>query len=142
MGAGLGLSHSEVSLLLSGMSTPEQVQQNLQAASRSGPNMLSEADLGVVTRVRDAYNALTRVPCTACRYCMPCPQGVNIPGLFDLANEGSMFGNWNVQRKRYEHMKNEGAAADKCIRCGLCETKCPQHIAIGDELASADKELT
>jgi predicted aldo/keto reductase-like oxidoreductase len=73
---------------------------------------------------------------------MPCPQGVNIPGLFDLANEGSMFGNWNVQRKRYEHMKNEGAAADKCIRCGLCETKCPQHIAIGDELASADKELT
>jgi predicted aldo/keto reductase-like oxidoreductase len=135
-------SHPEVSLLLSGMSTPEQVRQNLEAASRSAPNMLSEADLGVVTRVRDAYNALTRVSCTGCRYCMPCPQGVNIPGLFELMNEGSTFDSWDVQRKRYGHMKNEGTGADKCARCGLCETKCPQHIAIREELASADKELT
>ncbi len=135
-------NHSEVSLLLSGMSTPEQVQQNLEAAGRSKPDMLSEADLRVVARVRDAYNARTRVPCTGCRYCMPCPQGVNIPGVFELVNEGSMFDNWNVQRKRYEHMKSEGTAADKCARCGLCETKCPQHITIRDELVSADRELT
>ncbi|MHB8070835.1 MAG: aldo/keto reductase [Candidatus Cryosericum sp.] len=135
-------NHPEVSLLLSGMSTLEQVQQNIEAAGRSESDMLSNADLEVVARVRDAYNALTRVPCTGCRYCMPCPQGVNIPGVFELANEGSMFGRWDVQHKRYEHMKNENASADRCVRCGLCETKCPQHIAIRDELAAVGKELT
>lgn len=134
-------NHPEVSLLLSGMSTLEQVRQNIEAAGRSESDMLSRADLEVVARIRDAYNALTRVPCTGCRYCMPCPQGVNIPEVFELANEGSVFGRWNVQRKRYEHMKNEKASVDQCVRCGLCETKCPQHIAVRDELAVVDKEL-
>lgn len=134
-------NHTEVSLLLSGMSTLEQVRQNLEAADRAQPDMLSSDDLATIARVRDAYAALTRVPCTGCRYCMPCPHGVDIPGVFELANEGSMFGRWDVQRKRYERMRNEKTSTDQCVRCGLCETKCPQHISIRDELASADKEL-
>lgn len=134
-------NHTEVSLLLSGMSTLEQVRQNLEAADRAQPDMLSSDDLATIARVRDAYAALTRVPCTGCRYCMPCPHGVDIPGVFELANEGSMFGRWDVQRKRYERMRNEKTSTDQCVRCGLCETKCPQHIAIRNELAALDKEL-
>jgi len=135
-------NHPEVSLLLSGMSTLAQVQQNLDAAGVSATGMLAPGELDLIARVRDAYNALIRVPCTACSYCMPCPQGVNIPGMFQLVNEGSMFGSWDTQRKRYSQMKSEGSSADSCIRCGACEDKCPQHIAIRDELAGVAEQLT
>jgi predicted aldo/keto reductase-like oxidoreductase len=135
-------NHPEVSLLLSGMSTLTQVQQNLDAAGTSATGMLAPGDLDLIARVRDAYNALIRVPCTACSYCMPCPQGVNIPGMFQLVNEGSMFGNMDTQRKRYAQMKSEGSSAESCIRCGACEDKCPQHIAIRDELAGVAEQLT
>lgn len=135
-------NHPEVSLLLSGMSTLAQVQQNLDAAGVSATGMLAPSELDLIASVRDAYNALIRVPCTACSYCMPCPQGVNIPGMFQLVNEGSMFGSWDTQRKRYSQMKSEGSSADSCIRCGACEDKCPQHIAIRDELAGVAEQLT
>jgi predicted aldo/keto reductase-like oxidoreductase len=134
-------NHPEVSLLLSGMSTLTQVQQNLGAAGMSETGMLAPGDLDLIARVRDAYNALVRVPCTACSYCMPCPQSVNIPGMFQLVNEGSMFGSWDMQRKRYGQMKSEGSSADSCIRCGICEDKCPQHISIRDQLASVAEQL-
>jgi predicted aldo/keto reductase-like oxidoreductase len=134
-------NHPEVSLLLSGMGTMAQVQQNLDAAGRSEPGMLAAGDLHLIARVRDTYNALIRVPCTACSYCMPCPHGVNIPGMFELVNEGSMFGNPDLQHKRYVHARGEGSSADSCIRCGACEERCPQHIAIRDQLAGVAELL-
>ncbi len=135
-------NHPEVSLLLSGMSTMEQVQQNLTFAGRSQTGALSQEETALITRVRDAYQARILVPCTGCRYCMPCPQGVDIPGVFSLLNDGAMFDTWELQRKHYRHLKETGAAPDHCIKCGACEQKCPQRIAIREWLQEADKRLT
>ena len=135
-------NHSEVSLLLSGMSTMAQVEQNLLYADASHPDMLSPDEVALVAQVRDAYNSLIRVPCTSCRYCMPCPQGVNIPAVFQLINDGSMFGTMALQRDRYKAMREDNSSVDNCIQCRLCELACPQHIAIPQQLAACAAELS
>jgi predicted aldo/keto reductase-like oxidoreductase len=134
-------NHPEVSLVLSGMSTMAQVKQNLLYADASHPGMLSSDEVALVAEVRDAYNALIRVPCTSCRYCMPCPQGVNIPGVFQLVNDGSMFGTMALQRDKYKAMKADNSSVDSCIQCRLCELACPQHISIPEQLAACAAEL-
>lgn len=134
-------NHPEVSLLLSAMSTLTQVQQNLGAAGMSEAGMLAPGELDLIIRVRDAYNALIRVPCTTCSYCMPWPQEVNILGMFQLVDEGSMFGDRDMQRKRYGRMRGEGSSADSCIRCGACEEDCARHISIRDQLADVAGQL-
>jgi predicted aldo/keto reductase-like oxidoreductase len=119
----------EVSLLLSGMSTMEQVVENVASAGRSGPGTLTAEELAVVGRVRDAYRALIPISCTDCKYCQPCPNGVNIPGVFEVYNEGVMYDQPERARMSYNWIKPE-ARADQCIECGECEDKCPQQIEI------------
>ena len=81
----------EVSLVLSGMSTMEQVEQNLESAGRSGVGTMAEDELALIARVREAYLSLCAIPCTGCQYCLPCPQGVAIPDVLSACNEGRMF---------------------------------------------------
>jgi predicted aldo/keto reductase-like oxidoreductase len=119
----------EVSVVLSGMSALEQVQENICAAGRSGVGQLTARDLATVSTVRDRYNELCPVPCTRCEYCMPCPNGVNIPGNFAVFNEGVMYDVMPEMRRRYTHIE-EGARASACIQCRECESKCPQNIEI------------
>jgi hypothetical protein len=121
----------EVSVVLSGMSALDQVQANVQAASRSGIGALSAADLATVAAARDQYNELCPVPCTRCEYCMPCPNGVNIPENFTIFNEGVMFDVMPDMRRRYLHV-DEGARASACVQCRVCEDKCPQSIIISE----------
>ena len=85
-------SNPEVSFLLSGMSEMRHVEENLAYAERSRPGLLSAGELALVARVRDLYRELSPIPCTACRYCMPCPQGVSIPDILELYNDAHMFG--------------------------------------------------
>ena len=114
------------------MSTMEQVQQNIASADKSGINSFTPEDIGLVERVRKAYESDQSIPCTKCNYCMPCPQGVNIPRNFELYNEGTLYENPGASTPLYNwHFKDEEKASN-CIDCDICEEKCPQQIPISD----------
>jgi len=130
----------EVSLLLSGMSTMEQVVENVASAGRSGVGALTAEELALVGRVRDAYRALIPIPCTKCDYCQPCPSGVKIPSVFEIYNELTMYGGIERARLFYGWIKPE-ERADQCTECGECETKCPQQIEIIEWLKKAHAAL-
>ncbi|MBC7234458.1 MAG: aldo/keto reductase [Chloroflexi bacterium] len=124
-------NHPEVSVALSGMSSMQQVEENVASAERSGVHTLTAEELDIVARVRDTYKALCPIPCTGCRYCMPCPNGVDIPRVFDGLNRGVMYGNLEEARRRYLRME-EGQRASACMACRLCEAECPQGIPISE----------
>jgi predicted aldo/keto reductase-like oxidoreductase len=130
----------EVSVVLSGMSTMEQVEQNLDSAERSGVGALSAQELALVDRVREAYQGLCAVPCTACKYCLPCPNEVNIPRIFEIYNDYLMYGDTQRSRMFYGWL-DEKTRADKCQECEDCLEKCPQQIEIPEWLKKADAVL-
>lgn len=130
----------EVSFLLSGMTTMEQVEQNLVYADRSRPGLLTPKELELVAEVRDVYRELSPIPCTACRYCLPCPEGVAIPEILGLMNDAHMYGDPTRQRFQYTWI-DEGARADKCTECHACEDLCPQGIAIAGWMETAQAFL-
>lgn len=130
----------QIACVLSGMSTPEQVEENLEIASRSGVGEMSAEDLALVGRLRDAYKDLHPIPCTRCGYCMPCPQGVDIPENFQLYNNATVHQGSpkNLNRNLYVQMaESERAAA--CIACHECEAKCPQSIPISEWMPKVDE---
>ncbi len=131
----------EVSVVLSGMSTMEQVDQNVASAERSGPGTLSAKELALFDRVRTRYEELSPVPCTDCRYCLPCPNGVNIPRIFEIYNDVMMYGDDGRVNWAYNFGLDEKSRADQCVECGECLEKCPQAIEIPDWLAKAHKLL-
>jgi hypothetical protein len=129
----------EVTVALSGMSSMVQLQENLASVERSGVGSLSAADAALVERVRAAYEGLSAVPCTSCGYCLPCPQGVEIPRNLGLLNNGLTF-DLGEARQRYLYVGPPGRQqpadprilASSCIACRQCEDKCPQHILISE----------
>jgi hypothetical protein len=134
-------SQPEVSVVLSGMSNMEQVQQNLATADASRVGLLAPEELALVERVREGYADLIAIPCTGCAYCMPCPQGVDIPTNLAVYNEGIMFGTPEASRGQYAWQKfayeeqgiyDHDIRAEMCVQCGACETKCPQGIPISE----------
>jgi len=122
----------EVSVVLSGMSTMEQVEENLHIAQASRIGAFGPAEQELIARVREQYSERTVIPCTKCGYCMPCPNGLNIPGNFELFNFAHLYDDVTAARFRYKAMLNEGQRADSCIDCGVCAELCPQKIAIGE----------
>ena len=120
----------EVTVVLSGMSTMEQVQQNVASASVSAVRALSPEDQALIARVRETYRGFRAIPCTQCQYCMPCPNGVDIPRNFYLYNRGLIHGDLGFPRWLYGTAMPEENRAKECIQCRECEEKCPQHIEI------------
>jgi len=130
----------EVTLVLSGMSTMEQVAENLGTASRSEPNVLAAEELALFEGVRAAYEDLCPIPCTDCKYCLPCPSGVAIPGVFEVYNDLMMFQDEVRARMVYGWLE-EDERANLCTECGECLEKCPQNIEIPEWLVKAHKIL-
>jgi predicted aldo/keto reductase-like oxidoreductase len=136
-------NHPEVSVVLSGMSTMQQVVENVAYAEHSEPHNLTPGDLELIGQVRDAYRSLSPVLCTSCRYCMPCPHGVDIPHIFDLYNEAVIYDSPEKPRKYYNDTREikKEQRADNCIKCGQCLEKCPQKIPIPELLEKAHNFL-
>ncbi len=124
----------EVTLLLSGMTTIEQLLENLMIADTCQANELSHKELNIYNKVRKIYQDKIPVPCTGCRYCMQCPHKVNIPDCFGVYMDAHMFGNKERHTREYQWFVEEEERADKCVNCGACVSKCPQHIDIPKEL--------
>ena len=137
-------NHPEVTLALSGMSKMEQVVENVAYAEHSQPHNLNENELALIRQVRDAYLSLSPTSCTTCRYCMPCPNGVEIPRVFSLYNDAMIYGDATRPRKMYsnERMFKSEQRADKCTKCEICLEKCPQQLPIPDLLEKAHAFLT
>jgi predicted aldo/keto reductase-like oxidoreductase len=136
----------EVSLALSGMSSMDQIVENIESADRSGPGVLHQDELESISDIRDAILSHGFIGCTGCRYCQPCPQGVTIPEILAFYNEYYKNQDDSLKqqeiRKQYEEIVNSGTGADKCIRCGQCEDACPQNLPIRSLLSRAKMSLT
>ena len=137
-------NHPEVTVALSGMSTMEQVVENVTAAEHSQPHNLTAEELSLIGRVRDTFRSLSPVSCTACRYCMPCPNGVDIPGVFEYYNEATIFSDAARRREMYSdpNIFKDEQRANKCIKCEQCMEKCPQKLPIPEQLEKAHAFLT
>lgn len=131
----------EVGPVLSGMSTMEQVEEDVAYASRSAVGMLTDAERALFPRVEKAFETLQPVPCTQCRYCMPCPYGVDIPGNFDIYNTYYKFADRPKALWQYNTGMPEEKRASACVRCMKCVPKCPQGIMIPDSLSCVVEEL-
>ncbi|MBR3301068.1 MAG: aldo/keto reductase [Firmicutes bacterium] len=133
----------QVTCVLSGMNSVEMVRQNCRSASEARVGDLTDADRAMLKTVVEAIRGRTKVGCTGCRYCMPCPRGVDIPGTFAAYNTRYSDG-WPTAFKEYfmcTLLRKEPTSASLCIKCGKCEQHCPQGIAIREELANAAKVL-
>ncbi|MDL2225683.1 aldo/keto reductase [Eubacteriales bacterium OttesenSCG-928-M02] len=127
--------HPAVSCVLSGMNEQKQIAENLATFDRlPAAGTMTAAEEALFDDVRSIYEDLMAVPCTACNYCQPCPQGVGIPSVFSRMNRASMFNGKAEAQVAYQKMVDEGRGADKCIQCGWCETQCPQGVNIMADL--------
>ena len=134
-------NQSEVSVVLSGMSTMKQVEENLASADRSGVGTLSDDEISLVEKAAKAYDELSPIRCTACRYCMPCPHGVDIPQVFRIYNDVTLYGDTERPRRLYTLRLTPEECADRCVACGECLEKCPQGIEIPGWMKKADALL-
>jgi uncharacterized protein len=143
----------EVSLVLSGMNSKRMIEENCKSADNSGINSLTYEEEKLIHQLSEIYREKQVIPCTACKYCMPCPEGVNIPQNFACLNnvylETSRFRRF-LSRRAYRKMansrtkvdlKNPNGNATLCIKCGKCVPKCPQKIDIPCELDNVKQVL-
>ena len=132
-----------VTCVLSGMNSEDMVNENIRIASDAEPGHFTDEDFAVIEKIKQIIREREKVGCTGCRYCMPCPKGVDIPGNFYYYNLMYME---KKSPSRFEFAQNMGMRkepgfASQCVQCGKCEQHCPQHISIREKLKEADREL-
>lgn len=126
----------EISVVLSGMSSLEQVIDNIKAVDSQGDsNSMTKIEKQIIEDLSKEFKSKIKVNCTGCKYCLPCPKGVQIPLCFELLNSSSMFNDTKKAKDMYHgFLVSEGSDASNCVECGACEQKCPQHINIVEKL--------
>jgi len=139
-------NHPEVTSILSGMNEEHHIDQNIEMAGNALPSSMSQTDLAIVDKAQQMYQKLMKAGCTGCRYCMPCPEGVNIPGCFELYNNFHMFNDKTNARMFYLAtggglFSGKPALASQCQECGECEKVCPQDLPIMDLLKDVEEEF-
>lgn len=127
----------EIKTILSGMSSFEQVEDNLDIFSRVSVGSLDQQDQAFVAELKKAYLQRIAVGCTRCNYCQPCPQGVLIPRIFAAYNDAYMFGDDSRFRNVYRQIVKDNGDASFCVACGQCEEACPQQLPIIELLQTA-----
>ena len=137
--------HPEVTMLLSGMGSPEEVEANAALAEAVLPGSLASAQHDIIRRVVGIFEEANRVPCTGCGYCLPCPRGVPIPGCFAAYN-ASYAHSWFTGVQQYftaSAVRSGGPRlASNCVGCGKCARHCPQQIDIPARLGDVTRRLT
>ena len=136
-------NQKEIMCVLSGMNSIQMVEENTKNASTVEIGEFTEKDEELLKSVVEAINEKMKVPCTGCRYCMPCPKSVDIPGTFSAYNKNYSDGKFSALKEYImcTAMRKDSTAASNCIGCGKCEQHCPQNIQIREELKKAKKEL-
>jgi uncharacterized protein len=140
-------NHPGVTVVLSGMNDESHIKENLAIADTATSGSLTGEELALVQHVEKKYRELLKVGCTGCQYCMPCPQGVNIPLCFEEYNNLYLTGNTDGEKFMYAARLGGAVALGKseyaslCVQCGECAEKCPQHLEIPTLLESVVKEL-
>lgn len=133
----------EVTCVLSGMNSSEMIEENCNIASNAKAGEFTSDDFALIEDIKKILKQKTRVNCTGCRYCMPCPKNVDIPAIFSAYN--NMYTEAKISALadfvRTVGLRKESAFATQCIGCGKCENHCPQHIPIREKLKEADKKL-
>ena len=136
-------NYPEVTVILSGMNDVEQIRENCGVCSDAVPGSLSQDTLALFDQARQIIRENTKVPCTGCSYCMPCPAGVDIPTCFNTMNVRQSDG-WFTGLREYimcTSLKAKPTNASKCVKCGRCEQHCPQGIAIRRELEEVARTM-
>lgn len=133
----------EVTVVLSGMNSVAMVEENCRIASEAPAASWTPAEFDFIEEIKKEINAKEKVGCTGCRYCMPCPKGVDIPGAFRCWNAMFTEGKHGGRRQYIQSvgLTKEPAFASQCVDCGKCESHCPQNLPIRELLKEADKAL-
>lgn len=119
-----------ITVVLSGMGEIDHIKENIKESNNGYANSLTKREIELIDKVREIYINRIKVDCTSCRYCMPCPFGVNIPENFKYLNLASIYDNVKEQKKSYNSYLNKNEKASNCRKCGKCEEACPQNIEI------------
>ena len=131
-------NHGEVATVVCDMSSLDQVKENIALAGAVKAGSFTVPEELVISRVRDAYRSLKPIPCTACRGCMPCPQDIDVPGIFEIYNDAIMYSDIAKAREIYRLEKHQ---LDNCNECKICENRCGMKIPLTDWLKKARELL-